>query len=76
MIIYLDDYRNKTKALKATMSATYDDELLCVNWNPAVAIKPVSMNRVVSAETPEFVDAAILDTTEFMAQAYALATQI
>lgn len=75
MIIYLDDYR-KAKAIKPTINTTYQDELLCVNWNPAVAITPISMTRAVSAEDPEFIDTAILDTTEFMAQTYALATQI
>lgn len=75
MIIYLDDYR-KPKAIKATMNTAYEDELLCVNWNPAVAVTPISMTRAASAEDPEFIDTEILDTEEFMAQTYALATQI
>ncbi len=75
MIIYIDDYR-KAKAVRAQMNTAYDSELLCVNWNPAVAVAPIATRSAVSDESVEFMDTAVLDTPEFMAQAYALATQI
>jgi len=44
MVIYMDDYR-MAKAAKASR-ARHDEELLCVNWNPAfgaIALWPRSL---------------------------------
>lgn len=75
MVIYLDDYR-KAKAPQ-TQYGRYDEELLCVNWNPAVSVVARSSYQTaqeLSPELPEnFED---VDMRAFMSRVYALATQI
>jgi hypothetical protein len=76
MIIQLEQYR-KARARKTRIDADYDDELLCVNWNPAVAVTPVAVNRTATAVIPDPLDFCVgMDFEEFLAHTYALATQI
>jgi hypothetical protein len=74
MLIYLDEYR-KAKAEKVPARCR-DEELLCVNWNPAfgvVALTCYQTPRDLSPQLPdnlEDMEPAMLD------RIYALATQI
>ncbi len=76
MLIHLDDYR-KAKAAKVADSLRYDEELLCVNWNPAVRLVALSCYQSpqeLSPRLPE--DFEPVDVTGFMSRVYALASQI
>jgi len=76
MLIYLDDYRKVKSAKRVDYSSRYDEELLCVNWNPAVRLVAMSCYqtpRELSPELPE--DSAMIDPA-FMNRIYALASQI
>ena len=76
MLIYLDDYR-RAKAPQPASYGRYDEELLCVNWNPAVSVVALSTYqtpRELSPELPE--DFRAVDMEAFMSRVYALATQI
>jgi hypothetical protein len=76
MLIYLDDYR-RAKAPQPASYTRYDEELLCVNWNPAVSVVALSTYQTpqeLSPELPE--DFTALDVEAFMNRVYALATQI
>lgn len=76
MIIYMDDYR-KAKAAKRPERGRYDEELLCVNWNPAVAVMATSCYQTeqeMSPQLPE--DLASVDVKAFLDRVYALATQV
>lgn len=75
MLIYLDDYRKPKPALAA--EHRYDEELLCVNWNPAVRLVALTCYQKpeeLSPELPE--DFSTVDVTAFMDRVYALASQI
>ena len=75
MLIYLDDYR-RAKSAKRIERSRLDDELQCVNWNPAFGVIKLSCfqrRHELSPELPE--DSAKLETV-FMNRAYALASQI
>lgn len=75
MLFYMDDYR-KPKAAPAQEQA-YDEELLCVNWNPAVRLVALTCYQKpeeLSPQLPE--DFSAVDTTAFMSRVYALASQI
>jgi hypothetical protein len=75
MLIYLDEYR-KAKAAPAKQQR-YDEELLCVNWNPAVRLVALTCYQKpeeLSPELPE--DFSTVDTKAFMSRVYALASQI
>jgi len=41
MVIYMDDYR-KAKTAPRPERSRYDEELLCVNWNPAIGVLAMS----------------------------------
>jgi len=76
MLIYMDDYR-KAKAAKPAEYARYDEELLCVNWNPAVrvlALNSFQRPEELSPALPE--DFSTVDVQAFMNRVYALASQI
>ena len=76
MLVYLDDYR-KAKAPQPGSYGRCDEELLCVNWNPAVRVVARSSYQApqeLSPELPE--DFRAVDMQAFMSRVYALATQI
>jgi hypothetical protein len=75
MLIYLDDYR-KPKTARAE-EYRYDEELLCVNWNPAVRLVALTCYQKpeeLSPQLPE--DFSTIDASAFMNRVYALASQI
>jgi hypothetical protein len=71
MIIYIEEYR-KARMRKATLNALRDDELLCVNWNPAIAVSASRAAHSISGVPELDPDFEVAD----LAHAYALATQI
>ena len=76
MMVYLDDYR-KAKSAKPAELGRYDEELLCVNWNPAVRVVALTCYQTpqeLSPELPENFTA--VDVRAFMSRVYALASQI
>lgn len=76
MLIYLDDYR-RAKSAKPVEYGRYDEELLCVNWNPAVSVIAQSSYQrpqELSPALPE--DFTAVDVQAFMDRVYALASQI
>jgi len=76
VIIYMDDYR-KAQAMNVAAHRRYDEELLCVNWNPAVRVLAMSWyqtNQELSPELPE--DFSKIDADAFLNRVYALATQV
>ncbi len=76
MVIYLDEYR-KTKATKPAEHCRYDEELLCVNWNPALGVIALSCYQTtqeLSPQLPENFSAA--DVSAFLDRVYTLATQV
>lgn len=75
MLIYLDEYR-KARIAPAEQHR-YDEELLCVNWNPAVRLVALTCYQrpeELSPQLPE--DFSTVDATAFMSRVYALASQI
>ena len=77
MVYYLDDYRTAREAAPAAV-ASYDEELLCANWNPALgailSLKTCPTTTEPSPALPEtFTDAS---AEEFLRRVYALASQI
>lgn len=75
-MIRMDDYR-KAKAASVAKSQRYDDEILCVNWNPAVrsiAATGGQTTQVRSPDLPE--DFSRIDAEAFLTRVYALATQV
>ena len=76
VVIYMDDYR-KAQAMNVAAYRRYDDELLCVNWNPAIQVFAMSCyqhNHEISPELPE--DFSKIDADAFLGRVYALATQV
>jgi hypothetical protein len=76
MVVYLDEYR-KAKAAPPAEYGRYDEELLCVNWNPAVSVVALTCYQTpqeLSPELPENFTA--VDVQAFMSRVYALASQI
>ena len=77
MIISLDEYRKAKEAKRAGKAQRYDEELLCVNWNPAVSLMAMTCfqtERELSPELPE--DFSKIDAGAFLDRVYALASQI
>ena len=77
MIISLDDYRKAKEAKRAAPVQRYDEELLCVNWNPAVSLIAMSCfqtDQELSPQLPE--DFSKIDTDVFLDRVYALASQV
>ena len=76
MLVYLDDYR-KAKAAAPQRYERYDEELLCVNWNPAVRLVARSSYQTAQELSPELPeDFRSVDMQAFMSRVCALATQI
>ena len=76
MVIYMDDYR-KAQAVNVAGRSRYDEEVMCVNWNPAVvglASTWYQTSRELSPELPE--DLSKIDADSFLTRVYALATQV
>ena len=74
MVIYLDDYR---KARAAQVPAVYSEEqLLCVNWNPAFSAIALSCYQTPQELSPQLPDDYSAIRPEFMDRVYALASQI
>jgi hypothetical protein len=72
----MDDYR-KAQAMNVAPHRQYDEELLCVNWNPAIRVLAMSLyqtNQELSPELPE--DFSKIDADAFLDRVYALATQV
>ena len=77
MVIYLDDYRKAKAAKRVEVAERCDEELLCVNWNPAVRLVAMSCfqtEQELSPKLPE--DLSTIDTGAFLDRVYALASQI
>ena len=77
MIISLDEYRKAREAKRAGKTQRYDEELLCVNSNPAVSLVAMTCfqtERELSPELPE--DFSKIDAGAFLDRVYALASQI
>jgi hypothetical protein len=76
MLVYLDDYR-KAKAAKPVEYGRYDEELLCVNWNPAVSVVALTSYQTAQELSPNLPeDFTAVDVQAFMNRVYALASQI
>ena len=75
MVIYMDDYR-KAQDLKVSKHGRYDEELLCVNWNPSLRALATSCQTTeeLSPQLPE--DFSSIDARAFLDRVYALATQV
>ena len=77
MIISLDEYRKAKAAKRAGTTQRYDEELLCVNWNPAVSLMAMSCFQTESEISPELPeDFSKIDAGAFLDRVYALASQI
>jgi len=76
VIIYMDDYR-KAQESRAGATRRYDEDVLCVNWNPALQVMATACYqtpRELSPPLPEsFSD---VDIDAFLDRVYALATQV
>ena len=51
MVIYMDDYR-KAQAMNVAAYRRYDDELLCVNWNPAIGFDGCELVFIAHSPSP------------------------
>jgi hypothetical protein len=77
MVIYMDEYRNAKAAKRTAELRRYDEELLCVNWNPAIGVIAMSCYQTeqeLSPELPE--DFSNIDVAAFLDRVYALASQV
>jgi len=74
MVIYLDDYR-KAQTAKLAVHCR-EEELLCVNWNPAFGAIALSCYQTPQELSPQLPDDHAEVTPEFLNRAYALASQI
>ncbi len=75
MVINLEQYRI-SKIRKAVATARYDEELLCVNWNPAVSALALSIYQTPHEFSPELPRDNEKIDREFLDRARAIATQI
>ena len=76
MLIYLDDYRKAKAAKRVEYSSRYDEELLCVNWNPAVSLVALSCYQTPQELSPALPEDSAMIEPAFMDRVYALASQI
>ena len=77
MIISLDEYRKAREAKRVSASQRQEQELLCVNWSPAVSLVAMSCfqtEQEFSPQLPE--DFSNIDACAFLDRVYALASQI
>ena len=76
MLIYMDDYR-KAQESKVDPLRRYDEELLCVNWNPSVHGMAKSSQQTAAELSPQLPeDFSTIDAQAFLDRVYALATQV
>lgn len=75
MVIYLDDYR-KAKSVKHPEHSRQEEELLCVNWNPAVRVIALSCYQTPQELSPRLPEDFAVVEPAFMNRVYALASQI
>ena len=76
MVIYMDDYR---KAQTAKLPAVCrEEELLCVNWNPAFGVIAMSCYQTPQELSPQLPEesAQLHRLPAFMPRVSALASQI
>ena len=77
MVIYLDDYRKAKAARVPTLEQRYGEELLCVNWNPTVAMSVMFSDQRPQELNPRLRDdLASVDVDAFIERVYALASQV
>lgn len=74
MVIYLDDYRKARTARFPALRT--DDQLLCVNWNPAFGAVALSCFQSTQELSPELPDDHVMVQPEFLNRVYSLASQI
>jgi len=74
MLIYLDEYR-KAKAAKVP-ARRIDEELLCVNWNPAFGVVALTTCRTPREQSPQLPENLADVEPSMMDRIYALASQI
>jgi len=74
MLIYLDEYR-KAKAVKLPARRN-DEELLCVNWNPAFGVVALTCYQTPQELSPHLPDNLADVEPAMMDRIYALASQI
>ena len=74
MLIYLDEYR-KAKAEKVP-ARRRDEELLCVNWNPAFGVVSLTCCHTPRDLSPQLPDNLADMAPAMMDRIYALASQI
>ncbi|HKU71472.1 MAG TPA: hypothetical protein VJQ51_11595 [Burkholderiales bacterium] len=74
MVIYLDNYRKARAAPLPALRA--EEQLLCVNWNPAFGPIALSCYQTPQELSPELPEEKDLVTPDFMTRVYALASQI
>ena len=76
MVIYMDDYR-KAQESRVDQHRRYDEELLCVNWNPAISVMAMSCYQTAKELNPQLpLDFTIVDAAAFLDRVYALATHV
>jgi len=76
VVIYMDDYR-KAQQVKVDHLSRYDDELLCVNWNPAIRVIAMSCYQTADELSPQLPeDFSNTDAQAFLDRVYALASQV
>lgn len=77
MVIYLNQYRQAKAARTAVTRQHYDEERMCVNWNPAfrtLATFCYQQPHELSPQLPD--DFTAIDIDAFVSRVQALATQI
>ena len=74
MVIYMDDYRKARAAMLPAVCS--QQELLCVNWNPAFGSIALSCYQTPQELSPQLPDEHAALNPEFMNRVYALASQI
>ena len=75
MLIYLNEYR-KAKAAKVP-ARRVDEELLCVNWNPAFGVVALTTTYQTPREQSPHLPENLADVEpSMMDRIYALASQI
>jgi len=75
MLIYLNEYR-KAKAAKVP-ARRIDEELLCVNWNPAFGVVALTTTYQTPREQSPHLPENLADVEpSMMDRIYALASQI
>lgn len=74
MVIYMDDYR-MARAAKAARTR-HDEELLCVNWNPAFSTIALACYQTPQELSPQLPEGSAPIDQAFLDRVHALASQI